>query len=126
MWIKSPLKDKIFVGTHNIDCSGAIREARYKCTKSGRFDGLHFFGSTGTKAYTNSVLNIMRNAELVSADCLPCPQFQYQNRNSRNSSNRQCHKQTIDIRPKKPYTVPTHNRFSDVFDQQLGNQFGGL
>ena len=28
LWMTSQLKDKIFVGSHNIDCTGSIREAR--------------------------------------------------------------------------------------------------
>ena len=121
LWIKCPLKDRIFVGTHNIDCHGAIREARYKCTRSGRFDGVHLYGSTGTKAYTNSVLNILRNACVISADCPPCPQFQYQNRNKQNNK-KQCYSwtQDTDVRNNKVYSVPTQNRF----DQLAGNQFG--
>ena len=77
LWIRSPLKDKIFVGSHNIECTGAIREARYKSTKSGKYDGIHLYGATGTKSYTNRQRNV--------------------------------------------YSVPTQNRFSDVFGRFSGN-----
>ena len=61
-WMSSKLKDRIFLGSHNIDCTGGIREARYRETQTGRFDGLHLLGSSGKKAYTNSVLNILNLA----------------------------------------------------------------
>ena len=60
LWMSSPFKSKIFVGSHNIECNGAIREARYRCTKSGRFDGYHLYGATGIKSYTNSVMQILQ------------------------------------------------------------------
>ena len=85
LWMNSPMKDRMFVGTHNIDCSGAIQAARYRHTKTGRFDGVHLYGSSGGKAYTKSVLNILRSAELISQDYvfhLSCPQTKYRNRNS--------------------------------------------
>ena len=41
LWMTSQLKSKIVVGSHNIDCTGSIREARYRITKSGFFDGIH-------------------------------------------------------------------------------------
>jgi hypothetical protein len=123
LWIKSPHKNKIFVGSHNIECIGAIREARYKCTKSRKFDGVHLYGSTGMKAYTNSVMQILKCAGLISADCPPCPQFQYQDRKQRISCPRQCYSQTQDkdIRRENAYTVPTQNRFSKVFARHSGN-----
>ena len=68
MWLSSPLKDKIFVGSHNIDCSGAIQSARYRHTKTGRFDGVHLYGASGSKAYTKSVLNILRSASVISSE----------------------------------------------------------
>lgn len=125
-WIKCPLKDKIYVGTHNIDCTGAIRLARYECTQSGRFDGVHLWGASGGKTLTNSVLNILKNAEVISADCSPCPQFQHQHRharkNARKSSNTHCHSDLdLDIRNNKDYSVPTQNRFSEAFNQPSGN-----
>ena len=51
-WINSPHKERIFIGTHNIECSGAVQLARYKHTQTGRFDGVHLYGPSGSKAYT--------------------------------------------------------------------------
>ena len=50
LYMASTVKDKIFVGNHNIECTGAIKEARYRHTKSGKYDGIHLYGSSGTKA----------------------------------------------------------------------------
>ena len=33
-WLNSSAKEKIFVGNHNIDCTGSIRESRYRETKT--------------------------------------------------------------------------------------------
>ena len=85
LWMSSPLKEKIVVGIHNIDCSGAIQAARYRDTKTGRFDGVHLYGSSGSKAYTQSVLNILKSAKVVSEDFdfhHSCPQAMYRNRGS--------------------------------------------
>ena len=93
-----PLKNKIHLGAHNIDCSGAILSARYRHTKTGRFDGVHLYGSSGSKAYTKSILNILKNTSLLSQEyeyhlsCpqteyeyhLSCPQTRYQQRNPKN------------------------------------------
>ena len=144
-----PLKDKIFVGSHSIECSGSIREARYRHTKSGRFDGIHLYGSSGMKAYTRSVLNILRSANLVSDDVnlvsdddvyhLNCPQSLFQQKRKRNWRNRRqarfgsrdtlcpddgnhgtVHSRTQNMNHFDQHFAPTHNRF-DVFSDFSGN-----
>ena len=90
LWVSCPLKDKIYIGTHNIDCAGAIQSARYRHTKTGRFDGVHLFGSSGSKAYINSVLSILKSASLISNEKdfhLSCPRYKYQNRKPRYQGN---------------------------------------
>ena len=82
LWMECPDRQRIAVGNHNIECSGAIRESRYRHTKTGKYDGIHMFGSSGSKAYTLSVLNILKTANVTSSDYdfhLSCAQFQYQN-----------------------------------------------
>ena len=100
LWMNSSLKSKIFVGSHNIECNGGIREARYRCTLSGRYDGVHLYGPSGMKVYTNSVMEILKRAGIISTDRPPCKQFQYQNRRTGVRSTRQCHswEQDKDIR----------------------------
>ena len=115
MWINSELKDKIFVGSHEtIACTGGVREARYRCTQSGRFDGVHLYGPSGMKTYTNSVMQILREADIISNDSPPCPQFQYQNRRSGIRQSKQCYSwvQDRDIRHQNQRQNSVQNRFS--------------
>ena len=111
------MKEKIFVGSHEmIACTGGIREARYRCTQSGRFDGVHLYGPSGMKTYTNSVMQILKKADLISTDCPPCPQFQYQNRRSGVSQARPCYSwvQDRDIRRQNSRPSSGQNRFSSA------------
>ena len=59
LYLCSSLKNKICIGSHDLECSGGVRYSRYR--KIGKYDGLHFYGSSGRKAYTESVLNILRS-----------------------------------------------------------------
>ena len=116
LWLDSPLKHKLFVGDHTIECNGAIREARYRETKTGRYDGIHLYGSSGRKAYTNSVLNILRLAKITSTDFHgPCEQFRYQNRQSRTNYRQGGRAKQSQ---QSVFTVPTHNRFTPLLKNQ--------
>lgn len=118
LWMDSSLKDKIFIGTHNIECNGAIREARYRHTKSGKFDGIHLYGSSGRKAYTRSVLNILQSAKITSPSYHgSCEQFIHQSRTFRANFNQW---QGRKIRPSQAhsvFTIPTQNRFDALYSQ---------
>ena len=90
LWMKSPCKDKIFIGTHNLECTGARQSSRYRSTKTNKFDGIHLYGSSGSKFYTLSMLNILHAAGLTTSDHdfhLSCAQFQYQARQKNNQGN---------------------------------------
>ena len=116
LWMKSPHKDKIFVGNHNIDCTGAIKESRYRQTKSRKYDGIHLLGSSGQKAYTLSVLNILRGAEVTSSEedfHLSCAQFKYQNRRNPPSIKKQHYNQN---QKQSKFSLPTYNRFDRIKD----------
>ena len=126
----SQVKDRIFLGTHSIDCTGAIREARYRETTTGRFDGLHLYGSSGTKAYTNSVLSILKSAGMVDPefDHSNCQQARFQARNRKQASNyfwqndvdtrrSECERAQLNTR----YEIPTQNRFASLADHFQGN-----
>ena len=120
-------KDKIFVGSHNIECSGAIKESRYRHTRSGKYDGIHLFGSSGQKAYTKSVLNILKSAKITDGEYeyhFSCPQFRYQNRRSANHRNNRPGsniRKPLKNRMPEYFQVPTHNRFSVFSGQYQGN-----
>ena len=128
-WMSSTVRNKIVVGSHNLECSGAIQQSRYRQSKSGRFDGVHLLGNSGPKFYTLSVLNILRKAQLTSPEYeyhQSCAQTQYgyQNRSHRLYRNTsQLKKQTkTKFHSDRPtsrkqknnmntYSVPTYNRF---------------
>ena len=134
-WMSSPHKDKIFIGTHNIECTGAIKESRYRETKTGKFDGVHLFGSSGQKAYTLSVLNILKNAKLTSDEYdfhQNCAQTIYQSEDNRfrqtQSGNRnRKYKGGNNMRGNSKtenyqqgyYSIPTQNRFSGLNQKNL-------
>ena len=130
-WMDCQYKDKIIIGNYNIDCTGAIREARYRETKTNRFDGIHMYGSSGKKAYTLSVLNILKTAQLTSSEYTfhqSCPQYRYQegqNRNNKqNNYNKNGNRQTRfgnNRNNQQGFTLPTANRFQGLSGLNQGN-----
>ena len=126
LWMESPDKHRLFIGNHNIECNGAIRESRYRHTKSGRYDGIHLYGNSGSKAYTLSVLNILRAAQVTSSEDdyhQSCAQFQYQQKRSNRKQNVKSHDRNM--RPsknfQKKFSVPTHSRFEPLVNFNQGN-----
>ena len=128
-WMKSKCKDKIVIGSHNIECTGAIKEARYRETKTGKYDGIHLYGSSGRKAYTLSVINILKCSGLTSSEYdfhQNCPQYKYQMRQNRprqdgykqqgggNKSKNTIIKHT-------GFTLSTENRFDSLTGLNQGN-----
>ena len=103
------VKDRIVVGKHRLDCAGDQIAARYRDDWSSRYDGVHMYGRQGYRAYTSSVLEIIKSVLPTSpsrtvsppSSHTTCPQALYQNR-QKTSGHR--------------YTVPVSNQF-DV----LGN-----
>ena len=65
LWLDSSVKDKVVIGIHNLESVGGVREARYRDIRGNRYDGVHLFGPSGTKAYTVSVLNILKENDMV-------------------------------------------------------------
>ena len=121
LWQSSPMKNKIVVGKHSLDCPDDMINAWYKDDSSGRYDGVHLYGSRGRDAYTKSVLEIIKSA-------LPTPQYKTGSASSP-SPHANC-AQTVYQRAQKQkrvtnsahqssnnaYSVPTNNRF-----EVLGN-----
>ena len=115
------------MGNHNIACTGSIRESRYRVTKTGFFDGVHLCGSSGKKAYTNSVLNIFKNAGMIDPnfDHTSCHQSKYWAEKSGYQKNDNwgydidtrkagCGKKLYSEIVKARYQLPTKNRFSGL------------
>ena len=63
-WMNSKFKAKLMIGIHNLECSGGVKEARFRDLKNRKHDGLHMYGPSGRKAYTISVLDILKNADI--------------------------------------------------------------
>ena len=61
LWMNSPLKDRIVIGRHGLENSGngAAHLSRYQNFHTGRYDGVNFYGQTGSTDYTNSVKTIL-------------------------------------------------------------------
>ena len=121
-------KDKIMVGNHDLECSGGVLLARYKDSISGKFDGLHMFGPSGERAYTNSVMKVISSAQLVVSippkyydeyDHQNCPQTRYQAR-QRNKIE-EGKKGVNSGQNEYQYTVQTRNRFTTLGDYFPGN-----
>ena len=53
------MKDKIFIGSHNLECTADQKTNRYTDERSRKYDGVHLYGTPGKAAYTESVLNIL-------------------------------------------------------------------
>ena len=50
--MQSPFQSKVFIGSHNIDCTGAIRESRYLFMEFHISHSL-FIAGTGTQKQAN-------------------------------------------------------------------------
>ena len=86
LWLDSPQKENILIGSHNLQCSANTRAERYRDEHSGRYDGVHLYGSAGKQAYTESVINILlssiqpssTNDDKIRNDShTRCPQTKY-------------------------------------------------
>ena len=67
LWLYSPLKNKIHLGIHNLDCTGEVRRQRYTDMYSGKYDGVHMYSELGREAYMKSVLNILLSSFEISS-----------------------------------------------------------
>ena len=103
-----------------MECSGGVRESRFRC--KNRFDGVHMYGVSGRKAYTESVLRIVRDAGLVrNQPPTYFRRFHMTGDKSTPSSHKKYScpteetdwKNDKDIRVKK-YSIPTSNRFTPL------------
>ena len=112
LWHSSLMKDKIVIGKHNIECSGEQRSLVYSDDWSGKYDGVHMYGSFGRITYSKSVSNILKDVLSTSFSDTSsvhstCPQTTYQMKNKNKN------------KPTKSSTynsVPLNNRF-----EVLGN-----
>ena len=115
LWHSSALKDRIMIGKHNLECSGDQLEARYRDDWSGRYDGVHLYGTQGKDAYSSSLCQIIRAALSTSHSTFStspfsstfhssCPQTLHQESQKQKTSQRSQKDQDI-------YNVPVSNQF---------------
>ena len=139
LWIDSPLKDKVVIGIHNLECVGGIKEARYRDIRNRKYDGVHLYGPSGKKAYTISVLDILKSADILDQtggqilsgkdfyQKLVQGQYQAGKHSTHKAPIKRAHPDSAndrDIRPQRyhkvkdtyeqRYTVPTSNLFEHL------------
>ena len=122
--LKSSSKDMIVIGRHSLESSGggSSHLARYQDYYTGRYDGVHLYGRTGTRDYTDSVNTMFlmalsdTRAELgnMEEDHTTCEQAQYQRSQAMKRTNRQSGYYRYE--KQHTFSVPTQNRFS-LFNQ---------
>ena len=137
LWMNCLHKDKIFIGNHNLDCTGAIKESRYRESRTGRYDGVHLIGNSGKISYTKSVLNILSMAGVTDQDYefhKSCPQVKH-NQNRKNTQfgrsnaatghtgtgGRHTQSRRDVSGTHRCYSVPTANRFETFATHNQGN-----
>ena len=62
LWHSSAMKDRISIGKHSLDLANERTNAVYKDDWTGRYDGVHMYGSCGKETYTKSVSHIIKSA----------------------------------------------------------------
>ena len=116
LWLDSPHKNKILIGSHNLECSGSIQMDRYTDERTGRYDGVHMYGAEGKSAYTESVVNIL----LSSCQNAAAPTSSYRRKSGEFHTS--CPQTKYRQKQKKMYSsavtgsapVRTQNRFSPL------------
>ena len=105
-----PTNSRITLGKHNLDCPADMANAWYMDDRTGRYDGVHLYGSRGSWAYTMSVLTILQDvipsshSSHSSTSHQNCPQEIYARSQKQNQSRKFSHKTHRNIF--------TQNRFS--------------
>ena len=120
-------KDNIVIGQHSLESPGVghTHTARYQDYFTGRYDGVHLYGPTGARDYTDSVDSMLlmamsmpdTRAEVnnMEGDHTDCEQTRYQRRQTIKLANRQTEHRYDQHSSKAPFfthPVPTRNRFS--------------
>ena len=120
LWNRSSMKNKIVIGRHSLDSDGDQIDNMYRDSKSGRYDGVHFYGHQGRTMYTRSMLRIMESIITYPRKTMQsstfsynnhttCPQALYQERQWQKHMNSQGRNQYDHI-----YSVPVKNKFASL------------
>ena len=110
LWMTSPMKGRIMIGKHTLDCPDEAFLDRYRDENSLKYDGVHMYGSWGRHAFSLSLKNIFKvaireiePAQSVQSYHKSCPQTMYQNKQKTTKTSQ--HYETS-------YNVPVNNKFS--------------
>ena len=111
LWLNSSFKEKIVIGRHSLESSGAgtAHFRRYQNRFTGRYDGVHLYGQTGHTDYTNSIKTILSLALPKSHPNFFAPKYNKMKVKVDNHTN--C-PQAIYQRNKYHPSVQTQNRFN--------------
>ena len=96
LWIESPYKSQISVGSHNLFWEAGNKNSIFKDKRNSKYDGVHHYGPAGTSVYTRSLLSILSQVFSSSQSRKP------------SSAKSADHPQARHQR----YSVPTKNRFN--------------
>ena len=99
LWIESPHKSQIFVGSHNLFWEVGNKNSIFKDERNSKYDGVHHYGPAGTSVYTKSLLSIL--SQVFSSSSSP------------GQTRKPASSESAD-HPKgrhQKYSVPTKNRF---------------
>ena len=102
---QSSVKNRIVIGKHSLTSESSMMAAKYRDDFTGRFDGVHMYGSHGVAEYTKSIVQIIKNilppspprSSFLSTTSYhdTCPQAQYQK----------------SLRKQNIYNIPVRNQF---------------
>ena len=108
-WLESAHKSRLLIGNHRLECSRGSYETRYSNRRNSQYDGVHMYGPSGRKAYTESLLFILRQAGLLKKS-----PPQYFRRYHSVSEGIQITENEIYAAEShsRTYSVPTANRFN--------------
>ena len=128
--LQSSLRNRLVFGKHTLACSGGIKESRYVDHVRNLYDGIHLYGSSGRKAYTESVLGILRSSGLIKNT--PPVYFRRYHSEYRNKDQYICPTQDTDwmndrdIRRMSKRSLPKQNRYDQRYSVPTSNRFENL
>ena len=115
LWLSSPLKDKIMIGSHCLGHTNTQIIKLYRNERTNRFDGVHMYSKHGRHQFTKSLIHILKTntsdaQPTISPNQTPikshtkCPQAKYQEEKKKTTFTQQPHSQL--------YNVAVSNKFN--------------
>ena len=118
LWLESPQKNRILIGSHNLECTASQKLERYTDKRKGLYDGVHLYGHSGKIAYTESVLNIF----LSSVETSTPTTYRQARQDVSDDFHTRCPQTIYNKKQKRKYSsvvsgnrpIKTQNRFSSL------------